>query len=423
MKQTLLTTLVALCTIAAIAQPTAGLVAYFPMNGNFTDAGPYGIAGTNSGATATTNYAGSANAAMAFANPASTVPQYATHAINANTSFGIAQNFTITFTTYASSPYIHPGGFYDNNLNTNGPGVWYWAANGFPQIQFNFANASVGTTNGAFPYDTWKHVACVRSGTSMMIYINGVLNATTTTGSSTPVYNIPARFGSMAYYLYSPPQYNGLNGKMDELRIYNRALTAAEIAGMAGGALPVKLTSFTASKKDNSVTLKWQTQYEQNSSHYIIQRSIDGVNFIDAGRVNAAGNSNNQLSYSCNDLLPASVQAQKTVFYRLQSVDVDGKFSYSQVIALNLQAKEMELLLSPNPARDILQVQTGNSLKGESVLTISDAAGRQVYNRAVMLEDGTNSIPVNVSLLSPGTYFVRIANSNGSYTRQFMKAE
>lgn len=233
----------------AAAQPTAGLVAYFPLNGNFNSTTPTNIAGTINGATPTTNIAGTANSAMNFLNPGSTVPQFGTHAINANTSFGINQDFTIVFSVYANSPFVHTGGFYDNNLNTYGPGVWFWNANGYPQIQFNFRNSSSRYHKrrfcdrrmetcclckiGWFNHDIhqWRF-ECYRSG-----------------GTGTPVYNIPARFGTMSYYLYSPPEYNGFNGKMDELRIYNRALTAAEIIGMSGGALPVKLTSFTASEK------------------------------------------------------------------------------------------------------------------------------------------------------------------------------
>lgn len=424
MKKILLTPLIALCCMYAAGQPTAGLVAYFPLNGNFTSTTPTTITGTVNGATATTNMAGTANSAMNFLNPEPLlVPQFGTHSINANTSFGAAQDFSIVFTAYANSPFVHTGGFYDNNLNSSGPGVWFWNASGFPQVQFNFRNASVGSTNGAFSVGAWKHVCAVRSGGSLLLYINGVLNATGVVGTGTPVYNIPARFGTMSFYQYSPPEYNGFNGKLDELRIYNRALTLAEIQGMSGGALPVKLTLFTASKNNNNVILKWQTQYEQNSSHYNIQRSNDGLNFTNVARVSAAGNSNLPLNYSHNDLLPAAVQSQKTVFYRLQSVDVDGKFSYSQVIALQLDAKDMQLFVSPNPAKDVLQVQTGNSNAGNAVLIISDASGRQVVRKTIELQQGNNSIPVNISMLGRGTYFVRIVNGKESFTKQFIKAD
>ncbi len=422
MKHLILTIAIAiLFLVPVMAQPTAGLVAYFPMNGNFTDAGPYAIAGTTYGATPTTNIAGTANTAMYFLNPGSTVPQFGTHAINSNTSFGTAQDFSIAFTVYVNSPFVHTGGFYDNNLNSSGPGVWFWNSPGYPELRFNFKNGSIGSTNGAFAIGVWKHVACVRSGATMMIYINGVLNVTGAVGTGTPVYNIPTRFGTMSYYLYSPPEYNGLNGKMDELRIYNRALTGAEILGMSQGALPVKLTSFTASNKNNTVTLKWQTQYEQNSSYYNIERSIDGVNFTSIARASAGGNSNLPLNYIYTDLLPVSIQSKKTVFYRLQSVDIDGKFAYSQVVALQLDKRDIELFVSPNPAKDILQVQTGNNISGNASLLIIDVSGRILYKKEVILQQGSNTVPVNISLLNPGMYIVRLVNDGNSYIKQFVK--
>ena len=103
------------------------------MNGNYTDAGPNGINGTNSGSTASTNVFATANTAMAFSNPGSPVVQFATHPINANSSFGTNQDFTIDFSVFTSSQ-PHAGGIYDNNLNYGGPGVFMWNANGFQQL-------------------------------------------------------------------------------------------------------------------------------------------------------------------------------------------------------------------------------------------------------------------------------------------------
>ena len=406
--------------IAASAQPTAGLMAYWRMDGNYVDAGPNFINGTNVGSAATTNNKNLANKAMAFANPSSTVPQYATHPVNANLSFGTNQNFTIDFSVYANSPFVHTGGFYDNNLNYGGPGVWFWNANGFPQIQFNFKNASVGTTNGAFPVGVWKHVACVRSGTAMRIYINGVLNASTTTGTTAPTYSFPARFGTMFYNGFSPPQYNGLNGKLDEFRIYNRALTPAEILELAVEALPVKLTSFIAVNNNYRIKLQWQTQYEQNSKHYVVQRSTDGVNFTDIDKVSAAGNSSIPLTYNYTDVLPVSLQMVPTVFYRLQSVDIDGQFSNSQVAAVHLNKKDVQLLVFPNPVREVLQVQT-NGITGRAVLNITDASGRQLYTRDIILEQGSNSMPVNIGQFTSGIYYVRLTNGKDSFVKQFAK--
>jgi hypothetical protein len=420
MKSFLLTMVAAVCLYAVTAQPTAGLMAYWRMDGNYVDAGPNFINGTNSGSTATTNNKSVANTAMAYANPGSPVVQFATHPVNTNLSFGTNQDFSIDFSVLTSSQ-PHPGGIYDNNLNYGGPGVFMWSANGFQQINFNFKNGNIGSTNGALPLNVWKHVCCVRAAGALRIYINGVLNATGAPSTTAPVYSFPGRFGTMFFNSFSPPEYNGHNGKIDEFRIYNRALTAAEIIILSSVALPVKLTTFTGVNKNSTITLNWQTAYEQNSSHYAIQRSVDGVNFTDVARVAANGTSNIPLNYSYNDILPASVKMYKTVFYRLKSVDIDGNFGNSDILAMQLDKTDIQLLVSPNPAKDILQVQTASGLAGNGVLTITDIMGRQLYRRDIMLQAGSNTIPVNIALFGPGVYSVRLINGSESHTKQFVK--
>jgi Concanavalin A-like lectin/glucanases superfamily/Secretion system C-terminal sorting domain len=419
MKSVLLTMLAVVSLFAVTAQPTAGLMAYWRMDGNYVDAGPNFINGTNFASTATSNNKNVANKAMAYANPSSTVPQYATHPVNANLSFGTNQDFTIDFSVLTSSQ-PHAGGIYDNNLNYGGPGVFMWNSNGFQQLIFNFKNASALTTNGALPLNVWKHVACVRAAAVTRIYVNGVLNVTSAPGTTAPVYSFPARFGTMFFNGFAPPEYNGHNGKIDEFRIYNRALTAIEILQLSSVALPVKLTSFIAVNNNNNIKLQWQTQYEQDSKHYIIQRSADGVNFTDIDKVNAAGNSDIPLTYNYTDVLPATLQTVSTVFYRLQSVGIDGEASNSQIVAVDLKKKGVELLLFPNPVKNILQVQT-NGITGQATLSITDANGRQVYVRDIKLEQGSNSMPVNISQFSSGVYYVTLSNGRDNFVKQIAK--
>jgi hypothetical protein len=408
-------------TLFTKAQPTAGLMSYWSLNGNYTNSGPYAINGTNSGSTATTSLQGVANAAMNYSNPTSSVVQYAYHTPNANINFGASQDFSVDLSVYVASPYIHAGGFYDNGINYGGYGIWFWNASGFLQIQFNFKNGSVGTTNGSLAYNTWYHICCLHSANTLKIYINGVLNNSAPASTTAPSYSFNARFGTMYYSAFSPAEYNGHNGKLDEFRIYNRALTQAEITQLSNIALPVKLSWFTAALNKNNVLLNWQTQYEQNSSHFNIQRSTDGINFTDEGRVTAAGNSSTIKNYTYNEILSPTWLMQKTIFYRLQQVDADGKFSYSQVVAVHLNKQELELFVSPNPAKDILQIQTGNSIAGTAAIAIIDAKGTTVYYKQLTLQQGSNNIPINISALANATYTVKLANSNSIYTKQFIK--
>ena len=417
MKRVLLSLMALLCVQLAVkAQPTnVGLVGYWPMDGNFNDAGPYAVHGSNFGATATTNIAAQANKAMQFLNPSptsTTVVQWGTIPVNSNFSFTGAQDFTIGFYVFVNSPLVHTCGFYDNNLNYGGPGIWFWN-NVTNRVQFNYKNASINSL-GTFPMGQWVHIAAVRSSGTLLLYINGMLDNSGAEGTWVPAYSYPARLGTMFFSSY--PHYNGHNGKMDELRIYNRALTPIEIIKV----LPTQLTSFTAVNNNNNIKLQWQTQFEQNSKHYTIQRSTDGVNFTDIEQVIAAGNSATPLTYNYTDLLPAMLQNKPVIFYRLQSVDMDGHFFNSEVVAIHLDKKDVQLLVFPNPAKELLQVQT-SGITGQATLNITDATGRQLYTRDILLQQGSNSMPVNISQFGNGIYYIKLSNGKDNFTRQFVK--
>lgn len=417
-----ITTLLSAIAIMAnvFSQTTVGMVAYYPLNGTVTDAGPNGISGANFGATPTTNKAGQANSALNFANPTSAVAQYATHLANANTSFGTNQNFTIAFACIITA-YPSAGGLYDNNLNYGGPGVWTWSANGFPQIQFNFKNNSVGTTNGAVPLNTWKHIAAVRNGTTISIYINGVLNATAATGTTAPTYNFPARIGSMFYGSYSPPQYNGLNGKMDELRLYNRALSAAEILVLSSTALPIKLTSFTATTQYNNVLLKWQTASESNTQHYLVQRSTNGTNFTNIATVNAKGNSTTTTNYTYTDGNVMATINSPVIYYRLQSVDMDGKTQYSPVVSVAITSKTDAVHVLQNPVKNNVALQITSTTQQQASISITNSMGQVVSQTQYHLPQGKTALTISSVNFATGIYYVTVHYNNTQQTLSILK--
>jgi Concanavalin A-like lectin/glucanases superfamily len=415
---TLFTTLVLFTHV--FSQTTTGMVAYFPLNGNITDAGPNGISGTNFGGTATTNNAGTANSAMNFANVPAPVAQYATHVTNANTSFAATQNFTIAFACNINS-IPHPGGLYDNNLNYGGPGVWLWNANGFPQINFNFKNGNIGTTNGALTLNTWKHIAAVHNGTNISIYINGVLNVSGAESTTAPVYSFPARIGSMFFNGFTPPQYNGLNGKLDELRIYNRALTVAEILLLSQRALPIKLTSFTATQKNNDVTIQWQTAQEANTKQFNVQRSADGINFTTLSVVAAKGNTVNNTNYTYTDNTIATLVNTAVVYYRLQSVDFDGKTQYSPVVTVSLLSKSSNVVVLQNPVKNNMALQITLQQQQQVIITVANSIGQQVNTIQQVLPSGKTTLTIPTTTFTKGIYYVTVHYKNTKQTLPILK--
>ena len=430
MKRILLTTIVAFCISYTTAQPTAGLVAYWPMNGNFSDLGPNSISVTNTGATATTNKNGVVNTAMLFANNinVNTATIYAASTINPAINFSQSASFTIShFFKINALNSINPGGasnFFDNNLNYGGYGIWV-TRSGVPstgnliQIIFcvgNFYLATLGTTT-PINLNTWYHLTAVKDGSNLILYINGIQVATNTGTFSVPTYTYQPKFGT--FWFNGTGNYSPLNGALDELRIYNRALTPAEIANLA--VLPIKLSSFTATNNNDDVLLQWQTEYEQNSSHFDIQRSTDGINFSSVGTVQAKGNSSLKTQYQITDNTAKNLGNAKTVFYRLEMVDIDARKENSAIVAVKLNTDKKELTILQNPAGNNLRIQFTSSAKEAASIIITDATGRQLLTKQIQLNIGNISTAIPVNMLAAGNYYITVICSRGKQTETFFK--
>ena len=97
----------------------------------------------------------------------------------------------------------------------------------------------------------------------------------------------------------------------------------------ASAVLPVQLKNFDAFYFNKTVTAKWQTASEQNLSYFSVQKSIDGKDYTEAGRINAAGNSDVQQSYSFKD--ENLDMNARYIYYMIKAVDRDGRYSLSSV--------------------------------------------------------------------------------------------
>lgn len=91
--------------------------------------------------------------------------------------------------------------------------------------------------------------------------------------------------------------------------------------------LPIKLISFTI----NDNKLCWVTSTEENNEKFIIETSIDGINWDYLYQCKGAGTSNNVLRYTYID----TNSYTGIVYYRLKQVDYNGDFSYSNIIYNN----------------------------------------------------------------------------------------
>ena len=176
------------------------------------------------------------------------------------------------------------------------------------------------------------------------------------------------------------------------------------------GALPVTLQNFTARNVNESVTLQWSTSYEKNSNYFEIQRSTDGANFSKIGMQYTAGNSTLVNNYTFDDKRPA----RGTNYYRLASVDLDGRTSFSKIVSVNIKVAHSFSLSQVHLNKEINNLMlTVNSDKPQNIrATIMDAGGRVYYSTSLKVNMGTNSITKELSNLGKGIYFLKVATGD-----------
>jgi Secretion system C-terminal sorting domain len=166
--------------------------------------------------------------------------------------------------------------------------------------------------------------------------------------------------------------------------------------------LPVTWKSFTAGRPDaNNVILKWTTATEVDNRGFNIQRSNgneawETVTFVPSKA--ARGNSNEELSYTFTDRNSFSGISQ----YRLQQIDNDGKFKYSEVRTVRGSASVGGVLIYPNPSKGMATISF-NDISTSHDVFITDMSGRTIKQWRGVTDDN-----LKVSNLTPGVYAIRI---------------
>jgi hypothetical protein len=176
----------------------------------------------------------------------------------------------------------------------------------------------------------------------------------------------------------------------------------------SNGTLPVVLDHFNASFSGNQVVLDWATLVEINSDHFSVERSADGSNWQTLGTVAASGNSETKVSYSFTDASPAS----GANYYRLQMVDLDGKYKYSPVkVVRGSLIKGFSIF--PNPAREFVNVSVSADAPSQLTFRIVNAFGQTMLDRTFTNAAGT-TISLPVQNFPMGSYILTIAGKDGS---------
>ena len=146
-------------------------------------------------------------------------------------------------------------------------------------VRFGIRTPSVGEQiiNGtaALATGSWQHVAVVLNGATGTLYVNG-----SQAGQNTAMTLNPSSLGATTQNYLGKSQWNDpyLDGRIDDFRIFPRALTATEIAGLAGS-IPAPGSPATTAG-NNQVTLSWSAV--SGAASYVVKRATSSSGpFID----------------------------------------------------------------------------------------------------------------------------------------------
>lgn len=312
--------------------------------------------------------------------------------------------------------------------------------------------------------NTWYHVAVTYDEPThtMKLYKNGVLVGTPNTNV------LPLNDNAMVYIGSYNPGGNVFAGNFDEIRIWDGARTAAEIANsmnisyftpqvnlvanfrcnqgtlsgdnrnitsliddsakkingdlknfaMMGNSsnfvhtnlnfLPVELLSFTATMLEGSPNnlLLWQTADEVNNKGFQVERlNAFGSEWEILGFVLAKGKHAN---YEFTDEHPLSIS-----YYRLHQIDDNGKETFSKVVSVAHKSSKGLKVYPTIVSNGFLNVQTplSNEKTEGSVYNIYNLLGQQVLK-------GQTTQQIDVTTLHAGTYIIKMGTEQAKFMKQ-----
>lgn len=137
---------------------------------------------------------------------------------------------------------------------------------------------------------------------------------------------------------------------------------------------------------------------------FIVERSTDGENWSEVGKILASGNSQEIIEYTFED----KVNSNLKLFYRLKQVDFDGTFDFSEIIQIN-PVKQVPFIVSPNPTsgRITLPLNFDHlNVTNSFDVTISNLSGQELYRKN--FNTAESSIEIDLTHFNPGIYVLNL---------------
>lgn len=226
--------------------------------------------------------------------------------------------------------------------------------------------------------------------------------------------------------VYSPGIYNLLNPDCDSfsnlgfyaLRFNTSSFSEFNPSFIPGQLVPLPLNflNVQASWSAPGALVQWKMASTDNISGFIVERSTDGLQFIQAGGLSAMSA---QDDYQFNDI-SVNPERNPLVYYRIVARSHDGQQLYSPVVKL-MTGSSNKSAVAPNPFSQSFSFTLPAQIRGLVKAEIITTGGRQVYLGQFKAEPGHTRFMVKPDFRLPaGIYLFKVEYPGGVWTEKLM---
>ena len=419
--------------------PTNGLVGYWPFNGNANDESANGNNGTVNGATLAEDRFGSADKAYSFYG--------ANDYIEISTNNGSFDSQTYTVTCWYKTNAVPYVGFYPRAIisRSNGSGspsnvydnFSIFEGGGTVSLNYQGVGTPLNSPSGIdwltqVNDDSWHLLNVTVNTDSLKAYVDGVLVNAQPFFAGISFQNYSLRFGKSNHSYWS--EYNGI---LDDIGIWDRALTQEEITNLYNSCVP----SLYYNDTDGDGFGAGDALNTCNPPAGYVLNNTD-CNDANANQNEGVSEICNNQDDNCNSLVDEGLTFQDyytdadfdgfgTGAAQSSCIDMGIDFTLNNTdcddsnAAINPNAEEIgangidencdgqidnsieelsnQWILYPNPATTELNLQIPSDLIGTDFF-VFDALGKQILKQQIL---STNTI-INTSSFAAGNYVVKV---------------
>jgi hypothetical protein len=177
-------------------------------------------------------------------------------------------------------------------------------------------------------------------------------------------------------------------------------------------ALPVTFTSLKAYQQDKNIDVEWRVENETNMKQYEVEKSTDGASFSSIAVKQPSANNGGSAMYVVIDGKPV----EGYNYYRIRSVDINGKVSYTNVVKVLIGTIKQDIVIYPNPITDgMIHLQFMNQLEGRYKIRLLNKLGQLIVQKQITHAGGNSTQLLKWDYnLSHGMYQLEITIPDGS---------